>query len=328
VGDAEERALSESAITLAGLTSGLPAPVAHGAFSAFSRLLGTALEFPTSLMRRGIQQIEDGTNARTIVSNAVAAAAAQQAVQDPELVQRALNTYLSKSLRRQANTEQVVHHAAEALKESANADDPVDPQPVEDDWMNVFERYAEDASSERMQNLWGRVLAGEIRRPRSFSLRTMRFLAEADQEIALLAERVSRHVIGDTAFEASYDGEFSTAELLRAEEIGLVSGVGGHIQKTLTAGASGNAAIVGRNWVLQIEAPPGTIFRLNALSVTKVGSEITQLANVADEKAVLTAVADVLKTRPAATLIYLGRKLVEGRMEAKVYWSRETEGNA
>src|SRR5208283_1459027 len=58
--------------------------------------------------------------------------------------------------------------------------------------LNIFERYAEDASSETMRALWARVLAGEIRRPGQFSLRTLRFMSELDATTAKLFESYAR----------------------------------------------------------------------------------------------------------------------------------------
>jgi hypothetical protein len=48
---------------------------------------------------------------------------------------------------------------------------------IDDDWLNYFARLAEDKSSEELQSLFGKILGGEIKRPGSFSLRTMQTIA-------------------------------------------------------------------------------------------------------------------------------------------------------
>lgn len=50
--------------------------------------------------------------------------------------------------------------------------------------MNSFMRFAEDASSDRLRDLFGRILAGQIFRPGAFCLTTLRTLSELDQAIA------------------------------------------------------------------------------------------------------------------------------------------------
>src|SRR3546814_13011379 len=54
----------------------------------------------------------------------------------------------------------------------------------DDDWMNRFMRFAEDASSERLHELFARILAGEVVRPGSFGAATLRAVSELDQSIA------------------------------------------------------------------------------------------------------------------------------------------------
>ena len=61
-----------------------------------------------------------------------------------ELIQRATRSFLAKELRAQSNKEGVAKKAIEHLAESS---DPPDSKPAtpDDDWLNVFERYAENA---------------------------------------------------------------------------------------------------------------------------------------------------------------------------------------
>jgi hypothetical protein len=51
------------------------------------------------------------------------------------------------------------------------------PSEIEDDWLKFFARFAEDKSSEELQTLFGKILAGEIKRPGSFSLRSLQLMA-------------------------------------------------------------------------------------------------------------------------------------------------------
>jgi len=74
----------------------------------------------------------------------------------------------------------VVHAAAELLDEPDVSDKPVDP-----DWATRYFRTAQDISSEEMQLIFGKILAGEIKQPGSFSARTVDFLATLTNEEAL-----------------------------------------------------------------------------------------------------------------------------------------------
>ena len=54
------------------------------------------------------------------------------------------------------------------------------------DWTARFFNYIQDISSEAMQFLWGKVLAGEIERPGSTSIRSLSILRNLDQRTAAL----------------------------------------------------------------------------------------------------------------------------------------------
>jgi len=69
-------------------------------------------------------------------------------------------------------------------------DAPTNDAEPDVDWLNVFTSYAEKASTERMQKHWASVLAGEIRRPGSFSLTTLQLLSVVDSELAQIIVEV------------------------------------------------------------------------------------------------------------------------------------------
>jgi uncharacterized repeat protein (TIGR03899 family) len=89
--------------------------------------------------------------------------------------------------KRQTNVEQITQVAAEEL---SDATDKIEGD-VDSDWITRFFRIAEDISSEQMQSLWGKVLAGEVKKPGSYSLRTLELLknlsqSEAEQFVKIL----------------------------------------------------------------------------------------------------------------------------------------------
>ncbi|MCQ1855565.1 DUF2806 domain-containing protein, partial [Neorhizobium galegae] len=164
---------------------GLPQIIAGPAGKAISRLIAGATDIPAAWLNARAEKIKDETAARTTIMKAVAKASADAAVADPQLLDRALSRYVSDLHRKQENREAVAQKTAEQL---ANAPPPSDTSGPSDDWMNVFEEYAEKASSEELRDTWGRVLAGEIRKPSSFSLKTLQFLSVLDKATAEAAE--------------------------------------------------------------------------------------------------------------------------------------------
>jgi hypothetical protein len=87
------------------------------------------------------------------------------------------------------NVDQIAGIAAAELKSEqsaiANDKEPEAP-PISEDWLNAFESEAAQISSEQMKNLFAKVLAGEIRRPTSYSIKTIKLMAQLDNRAATL----------------------------------------------------------------------------------------------------------------------------------------------
>jgi hypothetical protein len=148
----------------------LPEMIAGPAGKAISRLVAGVVEIPAAYLDDFAQSIKNKTKAKELVSSEVAAAAAKLAANDTDIVARAAHNLLAKEYRRQKNKEDIARRTLELLEDAPNNQQANEKHEyVDDDWLNIFERYAEDASSERMKERWARILAGQIRQPKSFS---------------------------------------------------------------------------------------------------------------------------------------------------------------
>ena len=124
--------------------------------------------------------------------------------------------------KRQANIGSVVEHAAQEL-----GDREVQDHEVDHDWTARFFNNVQDVSSEEMQQLWAKVLAGEVERPGQFSLRTLdtlhnmsvgeaKLFAEACNYIAaerMIIYTVDMHVMGNN---------MHLGNILKLAELGLI----------------------------------------------------------------------------------------------------------
>lgn len=86
--------------------------------------------------------------------------------------------------KRQSNIKSVVQKAAWAL-----GDKEVQDHEVDHDWTAQFFDEVQDVSSEDMQELWAKILAGEVERPGSTSIRTLRVLKDMNQRVARIFSR-------------------------------------------------------------------------------------------------------------------------------------------
>ena len=89
-------------------------------------------------------------------------------------------------LRKQQNLESIIQRAVQYC-----SDDEVGER-ADQDWFNNYTYLAEDVSNKTMQDLWAKILAGEISSPGSFSLKSLQaFKTMSINEAKLLAKACS-----------------------------------------------------------------------------------------------------------------------------------------
>lgn len=141
-----------------------------------------------------------------------------------EYLDKINNRLVNKETKRQKNIEEVVSTAGGILEAEKN----VSKEPVNPDWTTRFFDIVQDVSDNEMQLLWGQILAGEIKQPKSYSLRTLELLRNMTKEEAELFRKVAQFTLkqGDV-FLFSADGVLekfgiSYSAIAKLIEIGLL----------------------------------------------------------------------------------------------------------
>lgn len=146
-----------------------------------------------------------------------------------ELKKRAGFRLAFQEIRKQENIEAVVDTAYDILQnDNDNSDDNEnDDKQVSNDWMLRFINSVEDVSNEDMRLLWAKVLAGEIKHPSSFSLRTLDVLRNLSQEEAELFSKVAKVVIKDYVYMDNANilkkHEVTFGDIIKLDDCGLIS---------------------------------------------------------------------------------------------------------
>lgn len=200
-----------------------------------------------------------------------------------------------KEMERTINLEKILQKAeaeAEGVPDSAVSDSGPDM-----DWMARWRESAQDVTAEQVQLMWARVLAEEVKRPGSFSLRTLDFIRLVSAQEVALIERISPLVIGNTfvfrddALLMKYG--FVLHDLLTLESIGVISGVGRLLQWKLRVrkpeeGAGGlrcyDLGIMWKSARKEVQVP--------CYVVTQLGRELLGVGQYKGKPDYLRAVAD------------------------------------
>ena len=209
--------------------NGISGRVKLRAAAAFDRLLGSLIDIPAAKLEAISRRIRARSDHETKLIASETAVAKNAIEVDEELERIVGQNHLSSRIKYMANKSTIAKLSIEHLsEEDFPGEGESEDTSVNEDWLNYFEQYAEKASSARMYDLWARVLAGEIRKPQSFSLVTLRFLAELDKEMASLFEQVAKHRLEEGFILKPGKEELKGQNLLNLtflEEVGLLQNV-------------------------------------------------------------------------------------------------------
>lgn len=203
---------------------------------------------------------------------------------------------VQKEQKRQTNIKNVLSVAAQTIsKEQDVSSSPVDP-----DWATRFFDIAQDISNEQMQDLWGRILAGEIKQPNSYSMRTLDALRSITSEEAQLFEEMAQYVLYDGSFyifrdpygENSDEG-YQYVDIAQLMEIGLIQAGSNVVQNfyNVEGEITTHQISYGDAYIAFVEMPAN----LKQISfpiypLTHVGEELYKLIKVQPQSEYLEAV--------------------------------------
>lgn len=147
---------------------------------------------------------------------------------NPPIEERAQERLNFQDAKKQLNIENITAFAAEELKNEP----PITDEALDEDWTTRFFGIAEDISNEEMQALWGKILAGEIKQPKTYSLRTLELIRNLSKIEANTFMKVANFAIksgnanylftgkNDEILKEKYNINYSDRALLT--EIGLI----------------------------------------------------------------------------------------------------------
>lgn len=194
------------------------------------------------------------------------------------------------------------------LAEAEAAENPQEPaaQPVQDEWFVRWRQYAQEMSSDELQRLWGRILAGEVANPGGFSLRTLDFVRNLTQREAQRIQHLAQFVVNEdvviSANKAILQAHgLNTSFFLEMESLGLLSG-GTGLGLKITYGSLERTSflrlLVNRSVALVVSHPDRERkLELPIIQLSAVGKELLALGNFPGHREYMSAIGTEIKSK-------------------------------
>lgn len=195
---------------------------------------------------------------------------------------------LAKESRKMQNTLNVVEKAYSCFE----PDEIVTRDQVTQDWSNRFFSIVEDVSDNDLQDLWANILAGEVKRPKTYSLRTLDVLKNMTQEeLEFFIKMAGNFMVKDFICVESSCG-VSIRDSQRLAEMGIVNSQ--EVTKPFTPSTE---ILITNDVLIKYEAPKKV--NINARILTTAGMELLNLVPPKDNSNFIQQLAQYLKSRGA-----------------------------
>jgi hypothetical protein len=282
--------------------AGLPDAISKSALGAVNRLVTGAVDVPVAFLAGFKEAIEDKNFEKRTFRRSLAKAAVSKAVMTDELQLRAIERLITDQSWKQRNRESIAKAALAELRGSENVMEP--ESSVDSDWMAKFAKYSEDVSSEDVQKLWGKVLAGEILNPGSFRSKSLMLLSDMDQKTAKLFQLVLDSAFGPLI---PHDLLGTTGELLSAarylEAEGFLSSANGAFEKVLYL-SDKSAGLNGQTAHIAIHGSNLPRLKFKAVWMTNGAEDIAKILPRTNERKIAEAIVSKLPKNNISLISY------------------------
>lgn len=143
-----------------------------------------------------------------------------------ELIKRTGNRLLFTEMRKQQNIDAIISQTYDKLEKEEN----VTSEPVDRDWLFNFFDIVGNISDEKIQEIWSSILAGEIKFPHTYTLRTLNTLKNISTYEANLFEKIIPFIFYEHENPFLYNNieilkeyGLTFSELLILEDCGLIN---------------------------------------------------------------------------------------------------------
>lgn len=245
----------------------------------------------------GVKENLDVVEGRSAVNKALANAVAQQAIADPETMERAKARFLGQFYKKNENFEAVIGCSSEELKrlpppkDSAQVDSDQSAlgesdRPLDEDWAATFVEYAEKANSGDLRQRLGRVLAGEIAQTGLYPRDFIRKIYEADKYGLEALRAIGSYVVGKDILVVKGSSDTSISNFIALVDAGFAAETSSMLSKTWSS-TDKKITILGNQYAANVILTETRSIKTSIVSLTRAGGLALDLMGWRDERRAL-----------------------------------------
>ena len=215
----------------------------------------------------------------------------------PQEIRYAAASIVEKEARRIRNIKQIIDKASRI-----KPDEIVSAEKMDDDWISRFFNTIEDVTENTMQNLWAQILAGEVKHPHSFSLRTLDVLRNMTKDDAELFSNSIRSYYYDGYILTEDNYGLNLEDRIALCEMGLLSP--DELTKTITITRDKEINRINKDYLFFItkENSKSVEVHFRCRSLTRAGKELLILVEQGNNYDLFAYIANMFKKAGVSTV--------------------------
>lgn len=196
-----------------------------------------------------------------------------QSTQLPREIWDTLEYTLNKENKRLNNVKRIAEKARACVAEN----EAVSNEKVNDDWLNRFNSIIEAVSDDTMQNVWALILSGEIKQPRTYSLRTLDVVKNMTKEDAELYVKAIQHLCFDDFILTGGELGMSLDDVIKLIDMGVMSP--DDLERSINIKKGDNIIGMNNDYIIVVkkEDEGNIVAKFNGRRLTRAGIEMLSL---------------------------------------------------
>lgn len=172
---------------LATFSVPIPPSVVKSLRKATERMIGGLTDLGMTYVEDMVERRRAITAGRVLVTSKAAQQTADSLDSNQQVMDNALRSFASDFVSKQVNRESILRLTVQEFEQMHTMGDS--DEEIDDDWLATYSELAGRKSNSEVQQIFAKILAGEIRKPGSFSPMTLHILSTLTPDVAKTFER-------------------------------------------------------------------------------------------------------------------------------------------
>ena len=220
-----------------------------------------------------------------------------------DIAHRAVVRLRNSEIYKQQNIEKIINKTGTLLGDEIVSSN----ENIDESWVRTFFEYGSKIGDDTLQNIWAQILSGEIKRPKSYSLRALETLKLMTKDDIEVLQRMSSFVLQSGKEKFIYNNKslldkygMNIDSILMLQECGFLTQSDLRIKIIASRENADSISNFSKVGVISVEGDSSVEFKVPAYIITSTGRELLNVINIEENyDYFIDCIKELKKEQPA-----------------------------